>query len=444
MGASGTVTGSSYIVTSESGQSIMIDMGMFQGTPEIEQLNYVPYEYDCNNLVGAVLTHAHLDHCGRLPLLLSKGFTGNIWMTLATRDLAELALLDSAKIAERDKKRFLYDTKQVETTISSFKSINYDNPFQLGNFTITLRDAGHILGSASVEITDNTRDSNLKKIVFSGDLGNIPDDLLQTTEYIDSADVVIMESTYGDRLHPRAEPKDTFITEIQTIEKTGGTLLIPAFSLDRTQEILHLLKHLKEDHKIREQTPIFLDSPMGIKATEIYLKYPQLFNSHIQSDFQIGNPFDFPGLEVISTHDESEAIHKRVGPKVIIAGSGMMNGGRIVRHAAYYLPILTTRLLIVGYQAEDTLGRELKMGAQKVTIEQFPVQVKATIQSIETMSSHADQRMLITWVNQIKGVKRVYITHGEDASRTALSQKIKEELHISDIVMPGINQEFDL
>jgi metallo-beta-lactamase family protein len=298
------------------------------------------------------------------------------------------------------------------------------------------------LGSSSIEITDTDADTRLKKIVFSGDLGNIPDDILQTNTYIDNSDIIVMESTYGDRMHPMTDPRNVFISEIKTIEKTDGTLLIPAFSLDRTQEILHLLKHLREDHKISEQTPVFLDSPMGIKATEIYLRYPHLFNSHIQTDFQSGSPFDFPGLEVINSHDESEAIHKRIGPKVIIAGSGMMNGGRIGRHAAHYLPIPTTRLLIVGYQAEDTLGRELLTGAKKVTIEQIPVHVNATVNSIQSMSSHADQKLLLAWVKHVKGVKKIFITHGEDTSRRALSQKIKEELDIADIVIPDINQEF--
>jgi metallo-beta-lactamase family protein len=444
LGACGTVTGSSYMLTSGSGKSILIDLGMFQGLPEIDKLNYEPFNYDCSELVGAILTHAHLDHCGRLPILLSHGFTGNIWMTPATRDLTELSLLDSAKIAKGDKNPILYDTQLAVNTISQFKTINYDTSLMLGDFTIFLRDAGHILGSASLEITDNQANSSFKKIVFSGDLGNTPEDLLQTTEFIDSSDLVVMESTYGDRLHPATDPKDTLISEIHHIENSGGTLLIPAFSLDRTQEILHLLLHLKQDRLIKPETPVFLDSPMAVKATDIYLKYPNLYNSHVQADLKTGNPFDFPGLAIINKRNESESIHKHAGPKVIIAGSGMMNGGRIIGHAKHYLPMNTTRLLIVGYQGEATLGREILEGAKTVTLDNSTIQIKASVNSIQSMSSHADQKQLIEWLRHIKGVKKVFITHGEEMPRMVLSQKINTELGISDIEKPLMNQEFNI
>lgn len=440
LGAAGTVTGSSYVLTSGSGRSLLIDLGMFQGPPDINRLNYEPYDYDPTQLSGAILTHAHLDHCGRLPIAIAKGFKGDIWMTPATRDLTELSLLDSAKIAKQDGKQILYDADLAEQTIMQFKTVDYREPVTVGDFNVTFRDAGHILGSASIEIEDLRPDSEIKKIVFSGDLGNSPEDLLQPTELIDSADAVVMESTYGDRLHPVGDAIDVAQSEINKIETSGGTLLIPAFSLDRTQELMHMIMHLKKDGKIKNETSIYMDSPMGEKATQIYLGYRGVFNSHIQNEFKEG-PFEFPGLVTVRDNRESQGIYNINGPKVIIAGSGMMVGGRIVGHAAHYLPIDSTRLLIVGYQGEGTLGRALLEKSKEVSINGIKVEVKATVNDIQTMSSHADQKQLMDWLKHVKNVKKVFLTHGEDEPRKTLSAKISEELNLKDISLPVLNQE---
>lgn len=445
LGAAGTVTGSSYVVTSGSGQSILIDLGMFLGTPEIDELNYQPYEYDCGSIFGAVLTHAHLDHCGRLPILLPKGYKGMIWMTPATRELTELSLLDSAKLAKNgDKRHILFDKSLAEQTFARFTTVDYRIPTEIGNFTVTMRDAGHILGSASLEIVDNQADSAIRKIVFSGDLGNSPEDLLQETELIENADAVVMESTYGDRLHPESVPTETLLSEINSVETSGGTLLIPAFALDRTQELLHIILHLKKSGKIKAETPVYLDSPMAEKATVIYGNYPKVFNPHIQSDLATGGAFTFPGLVNIATREESQALHAQPGPKVIIAGSGMMTGGRILGHAIHYLPIATTRLFIVGYQGEGTLGRTLMEGSKKVTIERMTVQVNASVTDTQAMSAHADQRQLIRWLQHIKNVRKIFLTHGDDGPRTALAQKISQDLGYTDVTMPTMHQEISL
>lgn len=450
LGAAGTVTGSSYVLTSGSGQSILIDLGMFQGLPVIDRLNYEPYEFDCSRLIGAVLTHAHLDHCGRLPIILPKGFTGKIWMTPATRDLTELSLFDTAKIADQDnrehQKPFLFDSELVTQTIEHFQNVEYRTPFQIGDFTITLRDAGHILGSASLEIVDNSANSEISKIAFSGDLGNSPEDLLEATEILGSADAVVMESTYGDRLHPSSDAVGAVQAEIHAVEMAGGdaTLLIPAFSLERTQELLHMIMHLKKNGKILAGTPVFLDSPMGEKATQVYMNYPQIFNTHIRGELQTSSPFDFPQLEIVPGHKESEAIYKMSAPKVIIAGSGMMTGGRIMGHAAHYLPMKSTRLLIVGFQGEGTLGRKLLEGAKQVMINGVAVQVNATVSNTESMSSHADQKQLLDWLRPIKNVKKVFLTHGDDGPRAALAEKITVELGLSNVTLPKMNQEVSL
>ncbi|HRN71324.1 MAG TPA: MBL fold metallo-hydrolase, partial [Candidatus Woesebacteria bacterium] len=419
----------------------LIDLGMFQGTPEIDALNYQPYTYDCSQLVGAVLTHAHLDHCGRLPILLPKGYKDKIWMTPATRDLTEISLLDSAQIAVDDKKKLLYDKNLAYKTIDRFKTQEYRTEFQVGDFAVTFRDAGHILGSAILEIEDKRPNSDSKKIVFSGDIGNYPEDLVLETEQIDSADVVIMESTYGDRLHPEEDASAMLQKEINAIESSGGTLLIPAFALERTQELLHMIMHLKKEGKIKASTPVFLDSPMAQKATMVYADYPQLFNKHVVTDIENEGAFDFIGLEMIEKRSKSRGLHFHNGPQVIIAGSGMMTGGRIVSHAAYYLGNEKNRLLIVGYQGEETLGRALMEGKKQVEIEGVQVDIKASITTTHAMSSHADQQQLMDWLQHIQGVKKVILTHGEDQSRETLSQKITQELGISDVELPHLHEE---
>lgn len=443
LGAAGEVTGSSYLLTSDLGSSILIDLGMFQGTSEVDKLNYEPFECDCTKLSGVILTHAHLDHCGRLPILLKNGYRGDIWMTSATCDLVEISLMDSAKINREDGKS-LYNEKLAEETIRKFRIINYRQAFEVGGFTITFRDAGHILGSSSLEIIDNKSKSDIKKIVFSGDLGNSPEDLLQDTESLDSADVVVIESTYGDKLHPDSSAIDALQSEINTIEKSGGTLLIPAFSLDRTQELLHMIMHLKKDGKILAKTVVNMDGPLAEKATAIYLHHSDLFNDHVKDDLKIGNPFEFPGITVIHDGKQSEALHQSPGPKVIIAGSGMMVGGRIVGHAAYFLPIKSTRLFIVGYMGEETLGRALLEGEKEVVINGVNIQVNASVNSTASMSSHADQLQLISWLSHIKNIKKVFITHGDDIPRNALSKKISEKFGITDITLPVMNQEVEI
>lgn len=444
LGAAGTVTGSSYLLTSGSGKSILIDLGMFQGPDHIDRLNFEPYDCDVRTLAGVVLTHAHLDHCGRLPILPPLGFTGQIWMTPPTRDLTELSLLDSAKIAKEDDRKILYDEELARQTIDTFVTTEYGEARELGDFTIILRDAGHILGSAIVEIVDNQPDSDIRKIVLSGDLGNSPEDLLPETERIDAADAVVMESTYGDRLHPDEDPAEVVRGEIQKVESSGGTLLVPAFSLERTQELLHIIMHLKKTGAILPQTPIYMDSPMGRRATMIYKNYPQDFNAHIKSDQRRGSAFDFPGLIVVGRHRESDAIHGEPGPKVIIAGSGMMTGGRILGHAIHYLPILSTRLLIVGYQGEGTLGRQLLEGSKEVVIKGMTAVVAAAVNDTQSMSSHADQGQLMRWLAHIKNVKKIILTHGDDGPRKALSEKISEDLGITDVALPLLHQEIVL
>lgn len=414
LGAAGTVTGSSYQL-----DELLIDLGMFQGGHELNKLNLMRPEIETEKLKGVILTHAHLDHCGRLPWLIKMGYKGPIYMTAATSELMEIALLDAAKINDED------DNYVVEI-MKLAKIIEYGQKFSVGSFECTLCDAGHILGSASVLVEKES-----KKIIFSGDLGNSPEDLLRPTQIFDSADVIVMESTYGDREHAKENPIQILQEEINAIENNGGTLLIPAFAIERSQEILHNIDHLKKDKKIKDDTMVFLDSPMATKATRVYRKYKQLYSPELTKHVQNDDPFDFPGLIVTEKAHESANISKFIGPKVIIAGSGMMTGGRVVNHAAELLPNSQNRLLIVGYQAIGTMGRKILDGE---------IAVKAHVRKSSGMSAHADQPKLISWLKNISGVKKIFLTHGEDSVRKIFAQKIGD----IDVFLPNLNTEENL
>lgn len=449
LGAAGTVTGSSYWLLDSENKGLLIDLGMFQGVEEPKTFNNEAIYFKGSDLTGVVLTHAHLDHCGRLPLLVHVGYTGPIYMTEATRQLLELSLLDSAKVAKenevrRGERMALYSEEDVEKLMMLCRIVSYDKSFEVGNFTITMRDAGHILGSASVEVVDKREGKGPRKIVFSGDLGNTPQDIVRPTEPILDADLVVMESTYGDRTHTGEEPNDVLMEEIKAIEENGGTLLIPAFSLERTQELLHKIDHLKKAKKIKEETLVFLDSPMAIKATVIFRHFPELFNEETAAHAKVDDPFEFPGLVVVEKGSESAKIHDIDRPKVIIAGSGMMSGGRIMHHAIDFLPLATTRLLQVGFQAVGTVGRAIFDGAKVVKIYNEEVEIKANVRNVSSMSAHADQPKLMNWLSKIKGVKQVFLTHGEELPRLVLSEKIKNDLGITEVVLPKMNQAVDL
>jgi metallo-beta-lactamase family protein len=295
------------------------------------------------------------------------------------------------------------------------------------------------LGSASIEVVD--RGDN-RKIVFSGDLGNTPEDIIKSTEYIDNADIVVMETTYGDKVHPAEDPSQILMEEINKIEADSGVLLIPAFSLERTQEILHRINHLKKDKKINLDTPVFMDSPMGIRATQIFGQFREFYNEELQSHKD--DPFGFEGLAVTEEARDSKEIIKAIDPKVIIAGSGMLSGGRILHHAMNYLPRSTTRILFVGYQAEETLGRKILQGARSVRMYDKQISVRASIREIKTMSSHADQPRLLKWLQHIQGVKKVFLIHGDTEQRTAFGEKVKQIPGLQDVTLPMNGEEHDL
>lgn len=439
-GASGEVTGSAYVVTGEDDSKLLIDFGMFQGSRDVVALNYQPLQFDPAQLSGVFLTHAHLDHCGRLPMLVYKGFEGKIYMTEPTFALMEVVLRDAAKIAEtKTEYEPLYTTEEVEKLLQMVEIVKYKEDISVGSFSVQLRDAGHILGSASVVVTD-TKDN--KKAVFSGDLGNTPEDIIQPTDFIDEADYVIMETTYGDKVHPVEDPSAIILEEINAVESGGGVLLLPAFSLERTQELLHRIYHMKDSGQMQADTPVFMDSPMGIRATTIFKQFREFYNEELQSHND--DPFSFEGLAVTEDPRDSKDILKAMEPKIIIAGSGMLSGGRILHHALNYLPYSTTHLLFVGYQAEETLGRRILEGAKNVKIYDKNIKVKAQVRALKTMSSHADQHKLLDWLGHIKGIKKVFLIHGEQDQRLTFEKVAKEKLHITDITLPAMNSVYEL
>ncbi len=363
-GAVGEVTGSCYELT-EGGVRVMIDYGMFQGLDSVEK-NQKAVE-GVSGLTAMVLTHAHLDHCGRLPLLVAGGFKGRIYATKPTVDLVYIVLLDSAKIAKgnsRDGRVALYMEDEVEEVMKFFEVVDYEKWKGIEGWgSFRFLDAGHILGSASVEV----KLSSGKGLVFSGDLGNDPSPIVKGVEDPTEAEVIIMESTYGDRDHPpRGEEKIVIERLCKEIETNQGTLLIPAFSIERTQELLMLFDELKREKRVSEKLLIYMDGPMGEKVTAIYERYPEYFNKALQEHTHWDDPFNFPGLKVIEKSSLSKKVSEVREAKVIIAGSGMMSGGRIMGHAKKLLPDSKTVVLFTGFHAKGTLGTEVKDGQKRV------------------------------------------------------------------------------
>ncbi len=441
-GAAGEVTGSNFLV--ESGdERILIDCGMFQGTRFAEEQNYETLPYDVREITAMILTHAHLDHCGRIPKLWRDGFRGKIYATPPTRDLAGLVMADAAAImsfeTEEDDREPLYEQTDVEAVLGLFEQVDYRRPTKIGkHFSFEFFDAGHILGSASVLL-----EAEGKKVVFSGDIGNYPVPMMNRPEVPVAADAVVMESTYGGRYHESPVDRRSKLRTVikQTLEQKG-VLLIPAFALERTQELLYELSGLSDDGLL-PHVPVFLDSPMAIAATEVYESSIRYFNHEAQVASKIGNSiFSFPGLKITESVGQSKAINAVEGSKIIIAGSGMMEGGRIQHHAQQYLSDATTALLFVGYQGEGTLGRALYEGRRRVKILRQWVNVKARVVAIGAYSAHADQRGLEEWLGhfQIKP-KKVYLVHGEADGATKLAAKIKSQY---DVAIPQSNDEVEL
>ncbi len=441
------VTGANYLLESSvKGQvsRVLIDCGLHQGSNFCEKHNWEPFPYDPKEIAAVFITHAHIDHTGRLPKLVKEGFRGKVYSTAPTRDASKELLMDSEHIlmqeAEKMKKPSLYGIREVEELMANWEAVEYHNPFNIGHFTITFYNAGHILGSAFIQI-----EAEGKKVLFSGDLGNSPAPIIGARE-VPPADVdyCLVESTYGDRVHEDTEKRKEIVEDlIEETVKAGGTLMIPAFAMERTQELLFELNDLSENGRI-PRVPIFVDSPLAIKLTEVYKKYPQYFDKETQELIRRGDSiFNFPGLKMTLTTEQSKAINEVPPPKVVIAGSGMSHGGRILHHERRYLPDSKSTLLIIGYQAKGSLGRQILDGAESVRIFGEDVPVKCRVKAIGGYSAHADQPQLLDWVRPMRGsLKKTFLVQGEEKPMTVLAQKLRDELAV-ETVMPEEGESYE-
>ena len=429
----GTVTGANFLLEG-NGKKFLIDCGLIQGEKFIDDLNWVTFPYNASEIDILFITHGHADHIGRIPKLISEGFNGRIISVEPTKDITELMLADTAHILSRDTEHNLaeiYTPENIKKALSLWDTLKYGEKLNVENgFQFSFKDAGHILGSGMLEIIYNG-----KKIVFTGDLGNSPSPLLPDTEVISDATYMIMESCYGDRNHEdRAERKEKLKEIIQANYDRKGTLIIPVFSLERTQELLYEIDSLVEN-KLISPMPIFLDSPLAIKLTSVYLKYESYFNKASLANIATGNDlFNFSGLKMTEETEESKAILHVPNPKIIMAGSGMSNGGRIVHHEKNYLPNKNDTILLIGYQSVGTLGRSIQNGTKLLHIQGEEIKVRAHLETISGYSGHKDSDHLVEFVgDSAKTLKKVFVAMGEPKSAMFLAQRLQDELDVDAI-----------
>jgi metallo-beta-lactamase family protein len=450
-GATQEVTGSCHILH-VNGKNIMIDCGMFQG--EDEEKNEKPFDFDPSEIDYLLVTHGHLDHVGRIPKLIKDGFKGSIYATEATMDLAYIILMDSAKIMREDyatryKKALrqnrakklqkpIYSPLDVEKTFNQITWVNpqYDKYYTLcEGVSFVFRNAGHILGSAFIELS-YTQKGVSKSIVFSGDIGNNNKLVLPNLQKCSRANYLYVESTYGDREHQSIKKtiREFKKVIIDTLEKKGN-VLIPSFAIERTQEILCILKDMYENNEL-PKCKIFLDSPMATKATQVYKKYSDELSVKCQSNIdKDGAIFKFDALIYTLTPEASKGINNIKSRAIIIAGSGMCNGGRIIHHFKHRIWDKKNAVIFVGYQAEGTLGREIVEGAKWINIYGEDIIVKASIHTINGFSAHADQKGILRWISKIKKLKKVFLVHGEKESQKKLKSVIETELNIKTAIV---------
>lgn len=425
-GAARIVTGSCHLIETDN-EKILVDCGLFQGIPEVSELNYNKFGFDPAGIDHVLLTHAHLDHCGLLPKLVKHGFRGKIWCTDATHDLSKIILHDSAyvqeEIAKDRNENPLYDGVDVKRTLKHFKSINYGKQYKITpNVQAIFRDAGHILGAAIIEVFVN-EDNKKTKFVFSGDMGqkNIP--IVKDPEIIEEADYIIIESTYGNRLHEDTDKKNEVLAAaINKAHEKGGKLFIPSFAVERTQELFYRIRELIEQKKIPVQD-VYLDSPLAIHATEIFERHSECYDADMK---KIKKPFSFPELKYTLKSNESKMLNKMNGPFIVIAGSGMCAGGRILHHFNNGIDDPKNTVLFVGYQAEGTLGREIIEGAKKIKLFRRMRSVTAEILKINSLSGHADYKELLEWVDEFKKKpQKIFVVHGEEESSLSMKEKLE-------------------
>ena len=446
----GSVTGANFMLQTQN-NNILIDCGLIQGLKESDFINREPFPYNVLDIDSLFITHSHMDHIGRIPKLVKAGFSGVIYSTKETKEMAEIMFEDALKVMDMKARESglynesMYDKNDVLKTMSLWQEISYGQKKEFDDFSVFPKDAGHILGSAMYEFHIKKENGGEVKILFTGDSGNSPAPLLSPTEKIEGVDYIVLDSVYGDRNHEDKEERDLKLVNIikGAIER-GGTLVIPAFSIERTQVLLYEINNMVEDRVIKS-IPVYLDSPLGLKITEVYKRSKKFFNDGVRQEIKEGDDiFSFPKLNIIHSSFESRKIEDMPNPKIVIAGSGMSEGGRVVNHEISFLPDPKNTILLVGYQALGTLGRQIQDGNKEVIIKDQRIKVLAKVENISGYSSHKDSDNLVYMVSDTKDtLKKAFVVLGEPKSSLFLVQKLRDNLDI-DAIYPERGQFYEL
>jgi len=457
LGAAGGVTGSRYLFEDAATQ-LLIDCGLYQER-EFLSRNWHPSPLEPSQIEAVLLTHAHLDHSGLLPKLVRDGFKGKIYATDATLEMAEVMLLDSARIQEEDadaKKRRhrregrrgpfpeepLYTVEDARACFPLFQPAGYGKPIDFDGLGAVLTDAGHVMGSAMITLEFRSRGES-RKICFSGDIGRPDRPLQDAPPPPPPADYLVVESTYGDREHPPvSEVEQKFIDVVNETLRRGGNVVIPAFALERTQELLYYLKKMLAAGMV-PKVPVYVDSPMAVELTVIFTRHPELWGGNING-YRKGSPFEFPGLKLTGSAAESRAIARQKSPCIIISGSGMATGGRIKHHLVNNISRGESTILFTGYQARGTLGRVILDGTNPVRILGREYEVKARIEQLHGLSAHADRTELLNWISRLtKPPRQVFVTHGEKEAAESFAEALRRRTGWP-VTVPEYSQSFDL
>lgn len=441
------MTGANFLLDTNSSK-ILVDCGILQREylhgDRCDTANFAPFPYDPSSISALIVTHAHADHIGRIPRLVHSGFKGAIYSTPATKDLAALMFDDALKVMGQDAERkgceMLYEKEDAEKSLSLWQTHEYHKPFSLGDAQVEFFDAGHILGSALVHIRRSE-----KTIIFTGDIGNSPEPILNDVESPEGAQYVVMESVYGDRLHEaRDERRERLRLCIEDTRTRKGTLLIPSFSIERTQILLYEMNTMIEEGIMKPIT-VYLDAPLAIEVTGVFRKYKEILNPASREHFESGHdPFSFKSLTLTAHTGESQAIHKSPSPKIVIAGAGMSSGGRIRSHEKYYLGDKHATVLFVGYQAPGSLGRRIQDGEKRVEIDGEHIRVYARIATLTGYSGHADRDQLLDFVDKAgTSLKRVFVTMGEPQASLFFAQRVRDFLGV-DAVVPHASETIEI
>jgi metallo-beta-lactamase family protein len=452
-GAARTVTGSRHLLRYD-GKTVLVDGGMFQGPREIRQRNWEPFPTDPREIDAVIVTHAHQDHIGYLPKLVREGYAGPIYCTKATMALCQISLPDSGRLQEEEARYRnrhglsrhtpalpLYSESDAYVCLKQFRPLKYQQVHPLpGGASWRFLPAGHILGSAFAEVYF----PNGERILMSGDLGRYNQPILHDPHQPDFAEYLVVESTYGDKTHQVESTEDRIAELMLSASETGGAILVPSFAIGRTQELLYYIKRIQDAGRA-PRMPVFVDSPMATSTTRVYQRETEEHDEETKIAFEAkDDPMQPEGLTFVRDREESKALNVRSGPMIVISGSGMANGGRILHHLIQRLDRPETIVLFTGFQAEGTLGREILEGAPEVSVMGRPTRVQARIEKLNALSAHADQADILRWLGSFRQApKRTFIVHGEPAAQDVLIAKIKSELGW-DVVAPEHLQEFDL